>query len=335
MQGFHEDPDRAAGLRAVGIDDDEERVYRWLLAAPAPEVADVGAGLGLPPDRAEALIDSLEAKGLLTRAGPHGLLLVAEPPDLAVERLILRRREELEQARLTAAGLAARFREPSPGAQPESPVEIAVGAAAVRRHLEELTGAATGELLVMSTGEEGWPLPGDGSALELREGAVRRRVIYDREALEEARITPALAAAGPDGLEARCAGDVPVTLMVADRRAAVVSLPAGAGSSVAGGVVVRPSALLDALVALFELLWSRAVPVARRPAGGEGGLSAEDSRLVSLLLAGLTDRGMARQLGCSVRTVQRRLGGLMSRRGVATRLQLVWQVAREGGLGDG
>jgi DNA-binding CsgD family transcriptional regulator/predicted DNA-binding transcriptional regulator len=303
-------PDGAA-LRAVGIGDDEERVYRWLLVGSPAAVGDVAVALGVPRAHAAAALDALEAKGLLARAGPGGRRLVPEPPDLAIERLILRRREELEQARQAAAGLAASYREPLLPDRPEVPVEIAMGATAVRRQVAELAGAATDELLFLSAGEEAWPLDaGDGR------GRVRRRVIFGPEALEGARVPSG-------GMEARCAGEVPVTLMVADRRAAVVALPAGPRRPLAGGAVVRPSALLDALIALFDLLWSRAVPV---------GPSDGDAQLLALLLAGLTDQGMARQLGCSVRTVQRRVRDLMSRWGVRTRPQLVWRAAREGWL---
>jgi len=323
-----------SALAAVGIDEDEERLYRWLLFNPTFDLADVCRTLDLTPARAGALLGSLEARGLLSRTGPGGDL-VPEPPDLAIDRLILRRREELDRAHAEAAGLADRFRQPLPGTRPAAPVEVAVGPSAVSRHLAELAGAATEELLFLSPGGAGWPGPDDPTALEPRDRSVRRRVIYDRDALEGSRIRARLSGSTPDALEARWTGDVPVTLMVADRLAAVVSLPATPSSSLGGAALVRPSALLDALLALFDLLWSRAVPLLL-PRGAPGGpLSAEDSRLLSLVLAGLTDQGMARQLGCSDRTVQRRIRTLMSRWGVSTRTQLVWRAAREGWPGDG
>lgn len=320
-----------SALAAVGIDEDEERLYRWLLFNPAFDLADVCRTLDLTAAQAGALLGSLEAWGLLSRTGPGGSL-VPEPPDIAIERLILRRREELDRARAEAAGLADRFRQPLPGTRPAAPVEVAVGPSAVSRHLAELAGAATEELLFLSPGGAGWPGPDDPTALEPRDGSVRRRVIYDRDALEATRIRARLSGSAPDALEARWTGDLPVTLMVADRLAAVVSLPATPSSSLGGAALVRPSALLDALLALFDLLWSRAVPLRGATSGP---LSADDSRLLSLVLAGLTDQGMARQLGCSDRTVQRRIRTLMSRWGVSTRTQLVWRAAREGWPGDG
>lgn len=333
MDPRREGQERSA-LGVVGIDAEEERLYRWALLAPTLDVWEVCLALDLTPARAVALLGSLEAKGLLTRTGAGDRCLVPEPPDVAIERLILRRRVELERAHAEAADLAVRFRQPAPSLLPEAPVEVAAGPSAVRRQLAELAGAATEELLFLSPGGEGWPVP-DSTPLVPRDERVRRRVIYDRDALGDARLQARLSGSAPDAVEARCAGDVPVTLMVADRRAAVVSLRAREPASLPGAALVRPSALLDALVALFDLLWSRAVPLVSGRAAPGGPLSPEDSRLLSLVLAGMTDHGMARQLGCSVRTVQRRIGRLMSRWGASTRPQLVWRAAREGWTGDG
>jgi DNA-binding NarL/FixJ family response regulator len=61
-------------------------------------------------------------------------------------------------------------------------------------------------------------------------------------------------------------------------------------------------------------------PPSARPAGPA--LPALDRQVLGLLLAGLTDRSIASQLGLSMRTVQRRVQGRMELAGVRTRLQL-------------
>ncbi|MFZ4136203.1 helix-turn-helix domain-containing protein [Streptomyces koyangensis] len=60
----------------------------------------------------------------------------------------------------------------------------------------------------------------------------------------------------------------------------------------------------------------------------DGPLSSDDQHLLSLLLAGYTDRAVASQLGLSMRTVQRRVHRLLALAGVQTRLQLGWRAAQ-------
>jgi DNA-binding NarL/FixJ family response regulator len=55
-----------------------------------------------------------------------------------------------------------------------------------------------------------------------------------------------------------------------------------------------------------------------------------DLRILSLLLAGLTDTSTARQLDLGLRTVQRRIKRLMEIADVSTRLQLGWHAYERG-----
>jgi DNA-binding CsgD family transcriptional regulator len=102
----------------------------------------------------------------------------------------------------------------------------------------------------------------------------------------------------------------------------------------ASSVVVHPSGLLDALCEFFEVLWARALPLsaylAGRPNGAGDAPSSDEARLLALLTTGLTDQVMARQLGVSYRTFQRRLSGLMERLGAGTRFQLGMRAASLG-----
>jgi len=123
---------------------------------------------------------------------------------------------------------------------------------------------------------------------------------------------------------------VPLKLAVADRAAAILPLTRESGTMVDSALVVHTSTLLDALIELFELLWSRAVPVSAGDAAGE----RPDQQLVTLLAAGLKDEAIARQLGVSLRTVHRRTGDLLGRMGARTRFQAGLQAARLGLLLD-
>jgi DNA-binding NarL/FixJ family response regulator len=85
-------------------------------------------------------------------------------------------------------------------------------------------------------------------------------------------------------------------------------------------VELGPSALLDGLVRLFELLWQQATPLWPEPEPS-GPLSAEDQRLLALAAAGLTDQAIARRLGVAQRTVERRMQRILKALEATTRFQ--------------
>ncbi|MFK0110786.1 LuxR C-terminal-related transcriptional regulator [Streptomyces sp. NPDC091217] len=118
-----------------------------------------------------------------------------------------------------------------------------------------------------------------------------------------------------------------VELAVADRRLAL--LPLTFDLTDVRAVVVRPSALLDALVDFFELCRRQAVPL-HGEAGDE--LGDEDRSLLALMAAGLKDEAIARRLGWSPRTMRRRVSALLTRLGATNRFQAGAIAARRGWL---
>ncbi|MET7787527.1 hypothetical protein ABZS93_13045 [Streptomyces sp900116325] len=78
------------------------------------------------------------------------------------------------------------------------------------------------------------------------------------------------------------------------------------------------------------LVWESALPLHPMPVQPRGELTDDDIELLTLLLSGLTDVGIARQLRMGRRTVQRRVRDLMDRAAATSRIQLGWQAARLG-----
>lgn len=89
-------------------------------------------------------------------------------------------------------------------------------------------------------------------------------------------------------------------------------------------VLVRWPLLIQVFLGLFEELWRRAEPV------HEGATQKEDQKLLELLALGFKDEAIARHSGLSLRTVRRRVAGLMVEHGVDTRFQLGLAVSRRG-----
>jgi DNA-binding CsgD family transcriptional regulator len=137
------------------------------------------------------------------------------------------------------------------------------------------------------------------------------------------------------GEQARVLPDVPTKMALVDDRVAILPLSSGSGPDPSPSfVILHRSAVLDALSALFETLWTVALPF--RLEGVESAdpdpdhLSSEERLLVSLLTAGLPDEAIARQTGVSYRTLQRRLRALMERAHAQTRFQLGIHAAAHG-----
>jgi DNA-binding NarL/FixJ family response regulator len=68
--------------------------------------------------------------------------------------------------------------------------------------------------------------------------------------------------------------------------------------------------------------------------GADVPLTPDERQLLSLLLAGVSDKSIATQLGVSGRTLQRRLQDLMRRANAQSRMHLAWRVNELGWLGD-
>ena len=96
---------------------------------------------------------------------------------------------------------------------------------------------------------------------------------------------------------------------------------------------------LDALYALFESLWDRAVPASlgsdplqKAGAGAETGVAPEAREILRLMAAGLNDKAIAHELGISMRTLNRRISELMAQLNARSRFQIGWIASRL--LGD-
>jgi DNA-binding CsgD family transcriptional regulator len=249
--------------------------------------------------------------------------------------LVQSREQELREIRARISQLTDEYRSRTAMRGAGEFIELVHGAKAIAQRVDQLQRNARKEVrglvkppVVAVSAEDN-----DAEYEVLAEG-VRYRIIYDRELLllqgDPYRVTEAAAR----GEEARIAVDLPLKLAIADDDLALVPVADTQPGGEPSAVLVHPSGLLDALTALFETLWTSSTPIL---VGVNGEIDEDheeptsgDMRLLSLLLAGLTDQSMASQLGLSTRTVQRRLHDLIKITGVRTRVQLIWQATKRG-----
>jgi DNA-binding CsgD family transcriptional regulator len=138
------------------------------------------------------------------------------------------------------------------------------------------------------------------------------------------------------GEHARVVREVPLKMGLVDDRFAIVPLWAE-GERMDTALIVHRCSLLWALRALFEQLWEEGTPLRFRQDGhweeaADPDFRPEERELLSFAISGLTDNAMARHLGVSRRTVERRLQRIMQRVGASSRAQLGLLAARRGWL---
>ncbi|MCT4352254.1 helix-turn-helix transcriptional regulator [Streptomyces sp. Je 1-79] len=321
-------------LGAIGLDERQESAYRALVALGAAEVTDLAHRLALPETDTERALRRLESQGLAAQSSARTGRWVAAPPGVALGALLTQQRHELEQAELAAALLAEEYRAEAAEPAVHDLVEVVTGASAVTHRFLQLQLGATDEVCALVSGKPIAVSGMDNDAEELAAGrGVSYRVVVEREVLTlPSGIVELSAALGRDE-QIRVVDRVPTKLVVADRALAMVPLT-GRGAEPAA-LVVHASGLLESLMGLFEAVWRDALPL-RLGASAQvteteaPGPDVTDLEILSLLLAGMTDASVAKQLDLGLRTVQRRVKGLMELSGVTTRLQLGWHAYEKG-----
>ncbi|WP_217247207.1 helix-turn-helix domain-containing protein [Streptomyces sp. AC602_WCS936] len=314
-------------LGVLGLEDTHESAYRALVSVGAADVPDLARRLALGEQETERALRRLEQNGLAAQSSARPGRWVAAPPGVALGALLAQQRHELERAELAAALLAEEYRAAAAEPAVHDLVEVVTGAAAVAQRFLQLQLGASEEVCALVTGN---PVAVTGMENDAEEQAtgrgVRYRVVVERAVLDlPTGITELTAALGRDE-QVRVVDRVPTKLVVADRSLALV--PLTAHSSEPAALVVHASGLLELLSGLFEAVWREALPLRLGASGvtehGPDGPDATDLEILSLLLAGLTDASVAKQLDLGLRTVQRRVKRLMELTGVTTRLQLGW-----------
>ncbi|MFH9740333.1 helix-turn-helix domain-containing protein [Streptomyces roseolus] len=321
-------------LGAIGLDERQESAYRALIALGAAEVTDLAHRLSLPEPDTERALRRLEAQGLAAQSSARTGRWVAAPPAVALGALLTQQRHELEQAELTAALLSEEYRSEAAEPAVHDLVEVVTGASAVAHRFFQLQLGATEEVCALVTGKPIAVTGLENDAEELAAGrGVRYRVVIEREVLTLPSGLLELSAALGREEQIRVVDRVPTKLVVADRTLAMVPLT-GRGAEPAA-LVVHASGLLESLMGLFESVWREALPL-RLGVGAQitedqaPGPDTTDLEILSLLLAGMTDASVAKQLDLGLRTVQRRVKGLMELAAVTTRLQLGWHAYEKG-----
>ncbi|KQY56709.1 MULTISPECIES: helix-turn-helix domain-containing protein [unclassified Nocardioides] len=325
-------------LDVLGLNAIEEGAYRRLVELPSGSAEALAAAMGTEVAPLIEALDSLEHKGLVARSTSAQGHFVASPPDLAIGSLIVQRQEDIRRAKLELGALTEQYRGSIADRTDTDVIDVVRGEQAVAQRFAQLQRGASEEVLalVKSTVAVVSAEENVDEEVALSRG-VTYRVVVERVAFEKPGFLDLVAESARAGELIRVTDTLPLRLVVADRQLALLPLAPTATNSGGGALLVHRSGLLDALLHLFDLVWGSANEVMPTDAGIEELASSRidevDARILTLLLAGLTDQAIGGQLGISLRTVQRRVHQLMDRAQVVTRFQLGHEACRRGWVG--
>ncbi|PWI15283.1 TrmB family transcriptional regulator [Streptomyces sp. Act143] len=333
-------------LEAAGIAPELEAVYRLLVTAGGATAEDIARRTDLDGTDSTQVLEALVRQGLATHTDGTPRMFRAVPPDIALLPRIKHTADALDTARAEAGRLLETYRETARRHDAGQLLEVITGAEALRQRLKQIQVNAREEMLWFCRAQYvAMPSGSNSEEFEALARGVRYRVLYEKAFFDDEGAIDNVAAGVRAGEVARSVPWLPLRLAIADRSVGIFPLVPGGPHGSPGEpttALVRDSSLLDALVALFESYWENAVPLHLSAEGDDlspddsmphhPALSPADSKLLSLLVAGVADKAIASQLGLSRRTVQRRIQSLMTRAGAGTRMQLAWQAARRGWL---
>ncbi|MEU1371285.1 helix-turn-helix domain-containing protein [Streptomyces sp. NPDC005803] len=333
-------------LQALGLSPAEEAVYTALLARPTGSAQDLARQTGLDRGETDRILLDLAARGLVATAPEAGNGAPGSadryrltPPSVALAPLLVEQRSALQRAEAAFSMLTEQYR--STAAHPAgSVVEVVVGVEQVAHRFHQLQLGAQRELLSFLVGEP-TAVPRedtDMSESSALDRGVDFRIVATKDYLDDPDVTRDVRAGITAGIELRVAETLPLKMLVSDRERAMVPLDLADSGGEPSAIVVHRSGLLAALVQLFEKEWAQARPLYTTTTGVRAEATADqrptekELEVLALLLAGISDRRAASQLGLSIRTVERRTRRLMVLAGADSRLQLGWHAARAGWL---
>ncbi|MGH8274664.1 MAG: helix-turn-helix domain-containing protein [Gammaproteobacteria bacterium] len=323
-------------LEILDISEPEEQTYRWLLAHPGATASETAQALMLTPRKTQRLLDAIEAKGLTTHSPEHPRRYIPALPDIALKALAIRCRGELQRAESVIQDLQEKAVTQRRSKQAPM-VELITNREAERQVFEHLQRGAQHEVLslvrppILISRLE-MPYEEDQSTQQQAQArGVHYRGIVDTQFLALPGAITRIRNDIKSGEDVRVFPCLPFKMGLADRRIALI--PLNLQQLHGPSLVLRSSALLDALYALFEVLWERSVPISFSPSGNidTGKLksplpeAAED--ILSFMAAGLKDKALAYELDISSSTLTRRISELMQALDARSRFQLGWTAA--------
>ena len=319
-------------LGVLGFSAAQERLYRLLLRNTGRSLSELAPLAGLPVGELREQVTRFVAAGMIEVTDDRA---VARSPQEALALLIndearrvQRRGEQLETVRDLLPSLTAEHLAATAPTGESVTVEVLEGGD-VAQLVRSLSAASAGELLWLRP--DPWNVaPGneiEDWVVDLLHAGRSSRAIYQVEGLH--RAPELMRRRAEAGERVRVLAYVPTRLAIMGTSAAMIAERFGMLDN--RRLVLRQHSMVAALTLMFEGLWEKAMPVPGLEGMHES--RADEQRLMlSQLAGGAKDEQIARALDLSVRTVRRRVAGLLDELGAGSRFQAGAEAVRRGWL---
>ena len=316
----------------IGMSTSDELVYRAMLELPDARVADLAAHLSLSRADVRRAMDNLADLALVRQSDRADREVV--DPGKAMRDLLARaqadvteRMREVEHAMNAVAALAYRRDDHTrcDGVRRIDSVD------AVTTRLADLARDARRDCLSFGFGarQSEQATAGERKLNAFASGrGVRIRNVVPDSLRSDPPTMAHLRWMADIGAQTRTSPTLPMRLIIVDQEIALI--PIDPARSARGALEVTIAGLVSGLVTLFETVWKGATPLDEAPPRDDHGLEPRERDLIRLLAEGHTDESAARKLAVSVRSVQRMMGGLVTRLGVNSRFQAGAEAVRRG-----
>ena len=298
------------------------RAYLALVKEARPCMADILA-LGIDKTTAEAIITVLARRRFLDRAADGTITLAA--PDLALRDHAMRlERHASDLMSLTAevSQLYANARADLDGS-PSDKLRLLYTVPDISMAAAEVIASSEGELLTMRAPTlrvfdlaQATAQTQESLGRNARGKRLPMRAIYDIRLLQLPNALD-IVASRRSLEEQRAMPNLPFAVTIGDRSAVVdMSFPGRTGAI---GFYCDAPELAGPIREVAQRFWEMSTRISRTGSANE--LDDREHRVLTLLVTVMSDVAIARQLGVSQRTVERRISALMERLGASSRFQ--------------
>ncbi len=249
----------------LGLTSYEAKAYLALLRRDSSTPADVARLARVPRQRIYDVLATLVQRGLVSqRPGPPAKYAAASP-EFAIERLLLRRREELAElerkSREMIEALTPTFAEGQKERDPLEYIEVLRDRRAINERFAELQENIEREILVFTKPPYATPAQENVEGIAVTHSHTARSV-YEFSALDDPDFSAGVRRFIAAGEEARFVEKLPLKLVIIDETIVLFGMEDPvAGSTELTLAVVEHRALAHLLKIAFEAVWEQGITI--------------------------------------------------------------------------